>query len=224
MIVVIPYNENDWQRAERLCDAVYWIGLCKPIGHCLLAPNSTVHPEYKLKVKLAADVAFTSVEQIEVNVPKDATKNVAINTTFRHVSAHTFHAYKEPWLWLEADNVPIKPTWLKDLFKAYDKQPRRFMGRFMKAQSGTFMSRTGIYPADAYRDLEPALKGEPPFERVANILPRCTSTPLIHMEKWRDDLQLPEEVVLLNGDRTGQLIETMIEGANVKPKKVKLIA
>ncbi len=224
MIVVIPYNESDWQRAERLLDAIYWISLCKPIGHCVLAPNILIHAEFKLKVKIAAEVAFQSVDQIEVPVQKDATKIAAINATFRHVSHYMSQAYKDPWLWLESDNVPLKPTWMRELFKAYDAQPKRFMGRFMMAKSGMFMSRTGIYANDAFKDFEQAVSGDPPFERVANLLPRCSSTSLIHMEKWREDIALPPEVVLLNGDRSGIMVERMIEQARVKPKKTKVIA
>lgn len=218
MTVVIPYNENDWQLAERLCDALLWIGLNKPKGHCLLVPNITVHAEYKLKVKLAAELAFVSVDQLEVTTPKE--KVVGINSTFRQVAHYVYQSYKEPWLWLEADNVPIKTTWMRDLFKAYEDQPKRFMGRFMKAKAGTFMSRTGIYPQNSIHDLDNPCKGEPPFERVANILPRCASTPLIHMERWTPESVVPPEVVLVNGDRSGQLIEQMIEN----PRRKKVIA
>lgn len=219
MIVVIPFSETDWQRAERLCDAIYWIGGKKPIGHCLLVADNAVHQEYRLKVKLAAEVAFASVDSTEVGIPHTATKTVAINTTFRHACHYVFNHYREPWLWLEADNVPLKANWLKELFRVYEKQPRRYMGRFMQAKSGNFLSRTAIYPQNAVHDLDNACKGEPPFERIANILPRCTNTGLIHMEKWTRETVLPETVGLLNGDRNGILIEQLI-AATDKRKKV----
>ena len=217
MIVSLPFNEADWQRAERLLDCCYWLAGKKLDYHLLLVADSAIHAEFKTKVKIAAEVAFQSVELIEAVVAPDAAKTVAINTAFRTACQYISQSYRHPWLWLEADCVPLAAGWLKELFRIYDKQPKRFMGRHLKANSGTFMSRVGVYPQNAYRDLEGALKGAPPFERVANILPGCQNTQLIHMEKWTAASNIPSAAVLLNGDRTGALIENVIEGA--QPKK-----
>jgi hypothetical protein len=210
MIVVLPFNSEDAQRAERLLDCCYWISGRKAAGHCLLVASPDVHSEYKAKVRLTAELAFLSVDLIELPVSGE-NKQQKINNVFRQAARYVKDCYKNPFLWLEADNVPLKPTWLKELFNTYTKQPRRYLGRFMQAKSGQFLSRTAIYPPDAIDDLEAHCSGQPPFERVANLMPRCTNTKLIDMQKWNPEVGLPEGAVLKNGDRTGTLIEKLIE-------------
>lgn len=219
MIVAIPFNQNDWQRAERLMDCIYWTSAKKPNALCLLVPDALLHQEFKLKVRIAAELAFPMVEMIDSEFPKPGDKVSGINAAFRTACRHIFQSYRHPWLWLEADCVPVAGNWLKALFSAYENQPKRFMGRYLKANSGTFMSRVGIYPPDAYRDLESAVQGAAPFERVANILPRCANTQLIHMEKWSPEKGIPHDAVLINGDRTGALVESMIEATETKTTK-----
>lgn len=220
MIVVVPFNTADQLMAERLMDACYWIGGCKPQGHCLLVPGPDVHQEYKFKVRLAAEVAFSSVDVFELPSVNGETKIQKINSVFKQAARYVQECYKHPWLWLEVDNVPLRPGWMLKLFSAYHNQPKRYMGRHMQGKNQVFMSRTGIYPADAIHELDGACNNQAPFERVANILPRTASTPLIHMEKWDGNLAYPEGPVLLNRDRSGKLIEQLIEEAN-EPKARK---
>lgn len=209
MIVAIPFCEADQARAERLCDLVWWMGQ-NPVGHCLVVAGHDVHPEFQLKVRLAAEVAFHSVDFLKVTT-QGTQKFEKVNSVFRQVARHIFTSYKEPWLWLEADCVPVKPSWLMDIFQAYHTQPKRYMGRYLMVKDKRFMSRVGVYPVDAINDLEGACNTPAPFERVVDILPRATHTRLIHMEKWDPKKPLPDDVIIVNGDRTGQLVEQLIE-------------
>lgn len=214
MIVVIPFNAADQARAERLADCVFWLGGQKPLGYCLIAAGSDVHAEFKRKVTIAAQVAFSSAELLELT-PVAGTKTQQINSVFSQVSKYVQECYREPWLYLEADAVPLKPTWLTDLFTAYHNQPKRYFGRHMAGKADRFMSRMGIYPHDAHNDMVGPCASPNPFERTAQILPRTTNSGLFHMEKWKDGLVLPPTALLLNGDRSGQLIEQLIEAAPV---------
>lgn len=218
MIVVVPFDSEDAVRAERLMDCCYWISGKKPVGHCLLVAGSDVHPEYRLKVRIAAEIAFESVDMMELNSVQGDTKPHKINSVFRQAARYVVDCYQHPFLWLEADNLPLKSNWLKALFREYDKQPRRYLGRFMQAKSGRFLSRTAIYPANAIHELDAHCQNAPPFERVANILPRCSSTRLIHMNQWNTDSVIPEDAVLINGDRSGLLVEALIESTAPKRK------
>lgn len=214
MITVLVFNAADQARAERLCDAIYWCGGQKPIGHALVCAGSDVHAECKRKVTIAAQVAFSSAELLELT-PVTGTKTQQINSVFSQVSKYVQECYREPWLYLEADCVPLKPTWLTDLFTAYHNQPKRYFGRHMAGKTDRFMARMGIYPHDAHSDMAGACASPNPFERVAQILPRTTNSGLFHMEKWKEGLVLPATALLLNGDRSGQLIEQLIETAPV---------
>lgn len=217
MIVVIPFGVEDQVRAERLCDAIYWVGGANPKGHCLLVHDSAVHQEFRFKAKLAAQVAFLTVDMLEVGVAHDATKTAAINTVFRHAARYILDSYRQPWLWLEADAVPLKSTWLEDLFGAYHSQPFRYMGRHMKGKTQVFLSRTAIYPVDCIHELDGPCQTQHPFERVASVVKKSTNSGLIHMAKTA-----PEEgdpAVVWGGMRSGGFIESAIESAEVpKPK------
>lgn len=93
------------------------------------------------------------------------------------------------------------------------------MGRHMKGKTQVFMSRTGIYPVDAIHLLDGYCAGDAPFERVAQTMKSSTNTGLIHIEKWSPGMEFPVDVVLVNGDRTGALVESLIEQVPVNAPK-----
>ncbi len=218
MIVVLPFCDEDKALAERLLDCIYWFGGQTPTGHLLLVSAPDVNPEQRLKLRLAGEVAFESVTTMEISKLEGESKIQQINNTFKQVGRFVHDCYRDPWLWLEPDCVPMKPTWINDLEKAYHDQPRRYMGRHMRGKEKIFLSRIAIYPANAITDLEPFCTNGGPFERMGDILPRSTMSKLFHIDKaYNPETVVPDEVVLLNQDKTGLMIEKLIEAAPVKP-------
>lgn len=200
MICCIPFNDQDKARAERLADCIFWLGGQKPIGHCLLAIGHDVHAEYRRKVTIAAQVAFNSVDVL--HLPSiTGTKSEQTTAVLRQVAKHVQEAYNKPWLYMESDCVPLKASWMSDLFSAYSQQPKRYFGKYVEADGKRLMSRTGIYPGDFHKD--------------AGTKISLATTDLIHIETWKEGLVLPPTALLLNGDRSGQLIEQLIEAAPV---------
>ena len=55
-----------------------------------------------------------------------------------------FYTKNEPWLWLEADAIPLKKGWLDTLVAEYTKSGKAFMGHIV-ADMG-HMNGVGIYP------------------------------------------------------------------------------
>lgn len=218
MIIVLPFCDADKTQAERLLDCIYWIGGQKPYSHLVLISAPDVHPEFRIKTRLAGEIGFHSVALMEITRLEGDTKIQKINQMFRQAARYIHDCYREPWLWLEPDSVPLTPTWISDLEKSYHNQPRRYMGRHMKAKDSIFLSRVAVYPSNAITDLDQYCSGPAPFERVSQILPRSTMSTLFHIDKaFKPELKVPEEVVLLNQDKTGLRIEKLIEDAPVKP-------
>lgn len=212
MIIALPFCPADAERAERLLDAIYWLGKG---DHCLICPSSNVSAEHKERVKLAAGIAFKSVDMIEPKITDGAPKVQQINQTFQHVSKFIWQTYRDAWLWLEPSCVPLKRTWLADLATGYESQPRRYLGAHMQQKAGLFLSRVAIYPPDCWSDFNEACQGVNPFHRVAKVANASTSSWLFKIAEWQEGMDLGD-AVLLDGDKSGKLIETIIESTGQK--------
>lgn len=218
MIIVLPFCDADKIQAERLLDCIYWIGGQKPYGHLVIVSAPDVHPEYRIKMKLAGEIGFETVTSMELSRLDGENKIQKINSMFKQAGRFIHDCFKDPWLWLEPDCVPMKASWLDDLERAYESQPRRYMGRHMRGKDKIFLSRVAIYPSNAITDLDTHCSGMAPFERVAEIIPRSTMSTLFHIDKaFKTEHVVPETVALLNQEKTGMLIEKLIEDAPIKP-------
>lgn len=187
LLIVIPFDASQAESAERLCDFIYYLSGKSPSGSCLLIAAHDTHPEMRIKVRLAAEVAFENVNLQAVNgVPfEDAAKIIAVN-------------YKSPWLWLEPDCVPLKQGWMDDISKAYDNQPKKFMGAYCKnGDNSMFMARQAVYPAQ----IDSARTGDPTIY--------STKCRLIQIGKYEGVEKLRPDAVIFCSDKTGALISDL---------------
>lgn len=187
VLVVIPVLKETAAMAERMLDLIYWQHKSDVrMGECLLCFAPDVHLELQKKVLLAAELSFTVETAPGI-------------TTLRSAAEHVAKAYKSPWLYLEPDCVPLRKGWLSILSDAYEKQPKRYFGPFLKrVEKETFLSRIAIYPPDAANDPQPAIS-------------MARQTKLIQELRFDgDESKIRSDAVLLHGDRTGMLVEKMI--------------
>lgn len=226
IISVIPFHSEDAAKAERLCDLIFWLSQRERSGHALLVAAPDVHAELKMKVRLSAETAFESVDLLEVKSVPTQSKTAKINKMFLESARHVSQSYRWPWLFLEPDCVPLSSTWRFDLLSAYSNQPKPYMGPHMKAGTGdneiVFMSRVAIYPPDAFGQLESFCIGPGPFERVSAkaTIPRSYKTRIIQQGVFRSSeaemTPLREDAILFHGDKSGTLVEKVIEVASTK--------
>jgi hypothetical protein len=189
LLIVIPFNASQAESAEKLCDFIYFISGKQQQGHCLLVASSDVHDEMKLKVKLAAEVAFE-------NVNLAVTRANPFSETVKLVSQN----YKSPWLWLEPDCVPLKVGWIGALQEAYDNQPKKYMGAYYKNEAGQlFMARPAVYPAYAESD-----HGD-----ISDVTTYSTKCRLIQIGKYEGVTKLRPDAVLFCSDKTNALINDL---------------
>ena len=73
--------------------------------------------------------------------------------------AETYHP-EEPMLWIEADTVPIRPTWLAEITAEYAACGKPFMGDFHPFGTIPHMTGVAVYPPN-WRELAPSLAALP---------------------------------------------------------------
>lgn len=192
LLTVIPITADDASKAERLLDLIFWIGGKKQSGSCLIQALHDVHAEQLNLVRLAAELNFVTVDVLKASPDEFMLKQAAKFIT---------KAYKLPWLYIKPDCVPLKKDWREQLLAAYNAQPKRYMGPHLKTTGEKMvLSGTAIYPCNAQLD--------------DDLIPLSTKTRLIqHFLYENDRSKLRDDAVLLDCDKTGSLVEELIEAA-----------
>ena len=218
ILVTIPFTTDNAVLAERLCDWIHHLSGKKQEGHCLLVCDQQVHDEIREKVKIAAEVAFVTVDVIIARIdeiPKQVPNHYWTNLMFYTAAEHVGKTFRWPWLWLEPECVPLRPGWLGELAEAYDDQPKRYFGTKMAIGTAMFMARVGVYPASAINDHRPS-QTQHPFEMLSGekIVPKLGRTKLfqhLNVQDEEDVAKIREESCVVVGDAVGILIEKLRE-------------
>jgi len=228
ILIVVPCCMDDGPTAERMLDWVYQCSGKEAYGHVLLSFAHDIHAEYRMKLRISAELAFESVTEFQAtkkwlpnNLPdrgEPKTKTEFINNLWEQTANHIAHHYRWPWLWVEPDCVPLTPDWRVKLADAYANQPKKFFGSHMKRKVGDaehlFLARTAIYHAGAFNELNKFSGGAPPFEWAseAYVIPRSTKSRLFQQLAYEGDpSKVRPDAVLLHSDKTGKLIEHLRE-------------
>lgn len=211
LLVVLPFCANDGVLAEHLCDFIYLVNRRVQEGHCLLVVAGDVHGEMQEKVRLAASVAFETVEVLAGPKIVDPNKNIHINRMVSTAAAHIAKTYRTPWLLLEPDAVPLKYGWLDAIAESHYSQPKRYSGNFKKVVTTgqLFLNRIAVYPPDAINELAPALNGGGLFNLVSGpvVSPKATKTNLVQEVDFTDEsITVRNDAVLLHHDKAGILM------------------
>lgn len=225
LLITIPFTTDNAVLAERLCDWIFQLAKRKQSGHCLLVCDQQVHAEMREKVKIAAEVAFVTVDLVVATVsqiPKQIPSHFWTNLMFRHASEHVSKSCRWPWLWMEPECVPVRDGWVGEISEAYEDQPKRYLGTKMAIDGSTFMARVGVYPPSAFYDFKDADQSSP-FETLSGskIVPKLGRTKLFQHLKIQDEedvAKIREESCVVVGDSVGILIEKLREATGKKRK------
>ncbi len=233
LLIVLGFSAGDAMQAERLLDYIAILNGKVPRNHCLLVAAPDTHQESQVKLRIAAEVAFESVELLAVPWPAVAhtSKVEAVNFLFYTAMTHAARCYQWPALWLEPDCVPLKSSWVVELQEAYAHQPKRYLGSILSTPDGKTrsLSRVAIYPRGAGGELKELCAGKTPFELAAGalIVPRAGKTKLITQMRFTDKCNrasIREGAVLLHGDKEAVLLSQLIDEAskpvNLEPQGV----
>ncbi len=206
LLITLPCHAGDVDNAETL---LHWIAeLGQVEEHSLLIAADNGLPVER--VKAMGDIARPVFNDVTlVSVPTGAKGwPLAANLAFRAVCRTIQETFKLPFLWLEADAVPLTASWLDAIAEAYWRCPKPFMGALLdndvnlEVLPKRYMAGCAVYPQDAYGILnglwnDTKFTGPTGPKRVPNVqnwergigafdmsgaaivVPRAKNTPLI---------------------------------------------
>ena len=192
MLLVIPFDASNAPVAEGLIDFIYFLSGKKKRGHCLLIAASSVHEEFRLKIKLSAEVAFENVElEIgEINLPS--------------IAKLVGESYKSNWLLLDAYCVPLKKDWFETLENLYQSQPKKHLGAYIKTIGNDkveqiMLARNSVYPPNAIQDIEAKL----------DLRKASTKCRLIQQGVYEKREDVRPDSLIYCSDKSGELMRTL---------------
>lgn len=225
ILTVIPFSANDALMAEHLCDLIAALNKNSPRGHCLIVAAPDTHGETHTKIRIAAEVAFETVDFLAVPWLKviPTTKAESVNHLFYEASIHAARSCQWPYLWIEPDCVVLKENWLKDLTEAYYNQPKRYFGSILASPDGKThcLSRVAVYPRGAGGEMKEFLVGKAPFEIAAGgiIVPRSAKSKLFQQLAYTSaspDGAIRNDALILHSDKQSILVNAMLDADDKK--------
>lgn len=221
IFVAIPIRQSDAHLTEPLLD---WIrelnGGNATETHVLLAYAKNVHGEQRAKIRIAAELAFQSVDELATGA--DSASEVELcNKLFKEMAQAVGERYRWPWLCLSPACVPLKKDWLAELDAAYVSQPKRYLGPHLKTtlagRENLVLGRTSIYPSSAFNEIREYCDGLIGYEFTSSIriVPRSTGTKLVQFGKWPATLR--EDTAVFDGDASGLLVRERLEASQLYP-------
>lgn len=222
VLVVLGYCDKDEELATKLAG---WMAELGPYtGHKLLVAR-----DISSKVRPFTNVGFDEVTEIEIRDDVWRHWPESCNNVFSHVSRHIEYVLgAQPFLWLEADVVPLRSGWLNSIAMEYEQCGSRFMGDFVSVHTPELdvpdhMSGIAVYPGSMTNNAGMALITQDMAWDVAaayQIVPRMATSKLI-LHNWKhppfEDFDAirkeiydkKPECVLFHADKSGSLIDLL---------------
>lgn len=141
IIVVFPFCHKD---AMRLLKNLEWqaeLGTSWPM--CVLSHDASVGPDSVSAIINAASKCFGKVDT--VRYPSPSNGDWPPNHAFRETAVR-LSTYNRPWLWFEADMVPLVSDWMPRINDAYNRCGKKFFGP--RVATLGHWNGTCVYPSD----------------------------------------------------------------------------
>lgn len=151
MIVALPFCHKDEHLALLNLELALKLDGGPVPFDCVLCVDSKTEPS---TVQAQAEKYFRAVKVCRYGVWTGnqnwpAPHNHAWQSTARYMDSAN---PKEPWLWWEADAVPLQKGWLSTLQTAYEQGKKPFAGHWVTGNKGqSYMNGVGIYPPQVNR-------------------------------------------------------------------------
>lgn len=142
--VVLHFCNHD---SHLMLKNVRWMSELHPkqATDAMLSFDNSTNRKMVEEIKNAAEQVFNRVSVFTYPTPPRGTWPIGPNMAFAH-TAHHRQQFHIPWLWLEADAIPLKPDWIERLQREYAQAKKPFMGS--KVQGMSHFNGTMIYPAN----------------------------------------------------------------------------
>lgn len=158
MLLVLPFCNKDAATASKNIAWMFELD-GKTNFECLLAWPDSTKPEFIEKMRAGASKVFAKVHEFSYPEATETTWPAGPNWAWQSVArwipmitnskGNTYPFEKvlpdgTPWLFLEADAVPLKPGWMQTLADEYRRGGKPFMGHIVKDMG--HMNGVAVYP------------------------------------------------------------------------------
>ena len=221
MLVCFPYSLVDQALAAKLATWIRELG--RNEGHsCLIVRDVRCDEHPSIEQDLGS--VFDKVETIRYSEQIDGWPQGA-NLMFQAAARYIEHKYRTPFLWLEADCLPLKSGWVAEISAEHKKGGKPFTGFKVQVPNVPIhMSGIGCYPWDLcnhagtiYQATEIAWD----VHAAPQIVPRMHPTSLI-AHRWKyPPFKNQSEVdnllgqignaVIFHSDKSGTLLDFLRE-------------
>lgn len=214
--VVVPCHSGDQNQAHRLFKWVAEMGRVN--AQCILVCANDCDISALLE---AGQQAFTAcahmldAENVKCNWSSDdpgSRDPSGPNSVFRQVAWHIYLSVKQPWLFLEADSMPLCRDWYEVLSAEYKACGKVVMGDLIKTNS-PHLSGVAVYPPNVpelFPEIVHNVQGA--FDMSKKVLEKAHITRRIQ-DNWRAPTFTAElfskirpEAVIFHANKDGSLI------------------
>lgn len=143
-VVVLPACNHDGKLLVRNLSWMRQLDDKLPY-ECVIAEDASTDSELLNRIRDTAASLFKKVHTFQYPKPPVEKWPQGPNWAFQSTARHMQRIVKRPWLWMEPDMVPLKPTWCSVLQREYKSCHQPIMGSFIEGQD--HMNGTAIYPA-----------------------------------------------------------------------------
>jgi hypothetical protein len=143
MRVVIPVHQSNLRSSLRLAHRIKETGGTE--NHRLVISSDSINAAQSLKDALTGcfkDITLCVSSPLDPHWPRKE------NELFKHCADHFWMHYKEPWLRLETESVPLAITWLDEIEMAFQNIPRTKKILAARLADDRRFPGTAVFPAD----------------------------------------------------------------------------
>jgi hypothetical protein len=142
--VVFPICNKDGAIAVKLAEWLLRMGI-RLETHGVVSSDSDTLSKYSSRMVEVIRHVFSSVDHFRYRAGSTRSWPDGANQAFRN-TAHFMAKQGKPWLWTEADAVPVHRSWLDRLQAAYELAGMPFFGPIVPGMG--HMNGVGVYPVN----------------------------------------------------------------------------
>lgn len=145
MFVVFPIHGGDALQAihhARWMEVMTARTGLKYVQPALIVYDPTLNPDVLKAFKEALSNSFKTVLVHRYPRPRESSWPAPANWAWQHTAQHMTQLGS--WLWMEADAIALKPSWLDEIETAYHQSGMPFMGPKVKGMS--HVNGCAVYP------------------------------------------------------------------------------
>lgn len=151
--LVFPFCNKDGDIAVKLSEWIRNLGSVHSCD-CLVSSDFDTLPKFVGRVIELLRPCFKTLDHFRYRAGSTRSWPDGANQAFRSV-AFEMKKLGKPWLWIEADAIPVHRSWMEQLQTAYELCGKPFYGPIVPRMG--HMNGVGVYPADTTDIIGPAL-------------------------------------------------------------------